>query len=118
MVIAIDSAFAPACNRPERPVALPPDHRPRNPDPGAGPAHEPGTRRHPGLVVHPFVSPEDQVTILTAVDEAGVAELGDLVAALPYHPRPITAILALIEAGLLAIDFRAPFDSNVRIWRP
>jgi hypothetical protein len=118
MVIAIDSGFAPACNRPERPVALPPDHHPHNQDPGAGPAHEPGPRQHPGLVMHPFVSPEDQVTILAAVDEAVVAELGDLIEALPHHPRPITAVLALIEAGLLAVDFHAPFDSSVRIWRP
>jgi hypothetical protein len=116
--MTIDSGFAPACNRPERPVALPLDHRPRNPDLIAGPALEPGPRQHPGLVMHPFVSPEDQVAILAAVNEAVVVELGDLVAALPHHPRPITAILALIEAGLLAVDFRAPFDSNVRIWRP
>ncbi|MBM1174556.1 hypothetical protein [Microvirga arabica] len=81
-------------------------------------AHVPGTRPHPGLVEHPFVSPEDQVTILTAVDEAVVAELGDLITALPHHPRPITAVLALVETGLLAVDFHAPFDSNVRIWRP
>jgi hypothetical protein len=69
-------------------------------------------------VEHPFVSPEDQVTILAAVDDAGVVELGDLIAALPHHPRPITAVLALIEAGLLAVDFHASFDSPVWIWRP
>lgn len=118
MVVTIDSGFAPARNSLERPVVIPLDHRPRNPDPGAGLAYEPGTRQHPGLVEHPFVSPEDQVMILAAVDEAVVVELGDLITALPHHPRPITAILALIEAGLLAVDFHAPFDSSVRIWRP
>jgi len=118
MVMTIDSGFAPARNSLERLVALPPDHRPRNPDPSAGSAHEPSTRKHPGLVEHPFGSPEDQVAILSAVDDAVAAELGDLIAALPHHPRPITAVLALVEAGLLAVDFHAPFDSNVRIWRP
>ncbi|MPR09317.1 hypothetical protein [Microvirga tunisiensis] len=118
MVIAIDSGFAPACNSLERPVALPPNHHSRTPAPSAGPAHTHSTRQHPDLAAHPFVSPEDQVTILAAVNEAGVVELGDLIAALPHHPRPITAILALIEAGLLAVDFRASFDSPVRIWRP
>jgi hypothetical protein len=118
MVIAIDSGFAPACNRLERLVALLPDHRPRNPAPNAEAAHAHNTRQHADLVTHSLVSPEDQVTILAAVDDTVVAELGDLIAALPHHPRPITAILALIEAGLLAVDFRAPFDSPVRIWRP
>jgi hypothetical protein len=66
----------------------------------------------------PIVSPEDQVAILAAVDDAGTVELGDLIATLSHHPRPITAILTLIEAGLLAVDFHAPFDSNIRIWRP
>jgi hypothetical protein len=118
MVNPVISAFVPACNRPEGPAALTHDHRYRNSDTSTGVAHAPGTRPHPGLVEHPFVSPEEQVTILAAVDEAVVAELGDLIAALPHHPRPITAVLALIEAGLLAVDFQAPFDSSVRIWRP
>jgi hypothetical protein len=41
-----------------------------------------------------------------------------LISALPHHPRPITSILALIEAGVLAVDFHAPFDGPVWIWRP
>jgi hypothetical protein len=118
MVMTIDSGFAPARNSLERLVALSRDHRPRNPAPGLGLAHKPGTHQPSGLVEHPFVSPEDQVTILAAVDDAGVVELGDLIAALPHHPRPITAVLALIEAGLLAVDFHASFDSPVWIWRP
>ena len=118
MVIAIDSGFAPACNSLEQPVALLPDHSPRNPALSAGPAHKPATRQHPDRVTPPFVSPEHQVTILAAVNGAGVVELGDLIAALPLHPRPITAILALVEAGLLAVDFHASFDSPVWIWRP
>jgi hypothetical protein len=116
VVITIDSAFAPACNRPEGPPALTHDHRYRNSDTSTGSAHVPGP--HPGQVEHPFVSPEDQVTILAAVDEVVVAELGDLISALPHHPRPITSILALIEAGVLAVDFHAPFDGPVWIWRP
>ena len=118
MVIAIDSGFAPACNSLERPVALTHDPNPRNPALSAGPAHKPGTWQHPGRVTPPFVSPEDQVTILAAVTGASAMELGGLIAALPLHPRPITAILALVEAGLLAVDFHASFDSPVWIWRP
>jgi len=68
--------------------------------------------------VHPGLTPEVQVALLTAVDEAVIAELGDLAGVIPDHPRPISAVLALVDAGLLALDLQAGFDASLRVWRP
>lgn len=73
---------------------------------------------HPGLVEHPDLTPEVQVALLAAVDEAVIAELGDLACAIPDHPRPISAVLALVDAGLLTLDLQAGFDASLRVCRP
>ncbi|WP_154678316.1 hypothetical protein [Microvirga massiliensis] len=57
------------------------------------------------------------MTLLRAVDEEAGTTLGDLIAAIPDHPRPVAAILVLIEAGWLMEELRAPFDEHLRIWR-
>ncbi|KAA0121726.1 hypothetical protein CIW48_22435 [Methylobacterium sp. P1-11] len=72
---------------------------------------------HPDLVVHPLITPDVQVALLAAVDETGDACLGDLADAIPAHPQPISAVLALVDAGLLAIDVVSPFDASCRVWR-
>lgn len=72
---------------------------------------------HPNLVVHPLITPDVQVALLTAVDETGDASLGDLADAIPAHPQPISAVLALVDAGLLAIDLVSAFDAACRVWR-
>jgi hypothetical protein len=81
--------------------------------PGSGP-----TAVHPGLIEHPDLTPEVQVALLAAVDEAVIAELGDLACVIPDHPRPISAVLALVDAGLLALDLQAGFDASLSVWRP
>jgi hypothetical protein len=73
--------------------------------------------RHPGLVDHPLVTPEVQFALLAAVDETACAELGDLVDAIPDHPQPLSAVLALVDAGLIGLEFNAPFDRHLRVWR-
>lgn len=75
------------------------------------------TRPHSDLVVHPLITPEVQVTLLAAVDETGDASLGDLADAIAPHPQPISAILALVDAGVLAIDLVSAFDASCRVWR-
>ena len=72
---------------------------------------------HHGVVDHPMLTPDDQVAILHAVDLEGFLGIGDLAAAIPNHVRPISAILALVDAGLLEIDAAAAFDASLRIWR-
>ncbi|HEV7436769.1 MAG TPA: DUF4357 domain-containing protein [Pseudorhizobium sp.] len=58
----------------------------------------------PGLVPHPLLTPDDQVRILSLIDETGSATLGDLMAALVSHERPATAVLELVAAGALSIE--------------
>jgi len=69
------------------------------------------------LVRHPDLAP-GQVRILTVVDEGdGEATLGGIAGALPDHPWPIFAVLALVDMGLLALDLQAPFDADLRVRR-
>lgn len=64
------------------------------------------------------VSPDEIVAILAALDETGgTREIGDLALAIPACPRPISAILALVDAGRLAIDPLAPFDAQMQVTR-
>ncbi|MGU3478578.1 hypothetical protein [Methylobacterium sp. D48H] len=72
---------------------------------------------HPNLVDHPLITPDVQFALLTAVDETGDASLGDLADAIPEHPQPISAVLALVDAGLLAIDLVSAFGASCRVWR-
>lgn len=70
----------------------------------------------PGLVVHPALSPELQIGILSIVDETGSATLGDLVENLA-QPHAATAALALVAAGALDIEPVALIDANTRLTR-
>lgn len=64
------------------------------------------------------ITPDDLVAILAALDEVGgTLEIGDLACAIPDCTRPISAILALVDAGYLAIDCAAAFDSAMRVTR-
>lgn len=58
-----------------------------------------------GVVQHWSVNYDVQVRLMGTVLEAGSATVGDLVAALPGHPSPVEAIMALVHAGHLS---RAP----------
>ena len=80
-------------------------------------AHEP-SGRHPDLIDHPLVSPHDQLRLVAAVEAEHRIALGDLIAHIPEHPAPTSAVMALVDTGLLAIDADAPFDAAVQLWRP
>ncbi|MGV3575224.1 MAG: hypothetical protein ACO1O4_08840 [Devosia sp.] len=70
-----------------------------------------------GLVQHPALSPSDQVQILSVVDATGSASLGDIVAELPGHGQAVSAVLALVSAGVLAMDAGIVLDENTLISR-
>lgn len=68
--------------------------------------------------VPPLVTPADEVALLAALGDHGIAGLDDLVAAIPGHPSPLSAIFALVDAGRLAVDLDAPFEAAIPVWRP
>lgn len=70
-----------------------------------------------GLVQHPALSPSDQVQILSIVDATGSASIGDIVAELPGHDHAVSAILALVAAGVLAMDTSTILDENTLVCR-
>lgn len=66
----------------------------------------------------PGASPDAVVAVLSALDAFGEQlELGDLVSAIGWHPRPVAVILAMRDAGYLALDLDAPFDAHMRVYR-
>lgn len=70
------------------------------------------------LALPPEVTPEELVAIMAALEEeGGTRTLGDLALAIPTSARPISAVLALADAGLLAFDPGAPFDAMIRVTR-
>ena len=96
------------------------------PAPAADPDRQDSDRRIPdrrfasatAALRIPGVTPEEHLAILAALEETGgVREIGDLAEAVPGCQRPISAVLALVDAGLLAIDLAAPFDAATRVAR-
>ena len=70
-----------------------------------------------GLVQHPLLSASIQVQILSIIDVTGSASLGDIVTELPGHADPVTAILALVAAGILDMHIRGVLDANTMVVR-
>ena len=87
-------------------------------DPSRRRACEDWTPTHPDIIEHPLLSPDDQLRLVAAAEDEGRIALGDLVGAIPDHPAPISAVMVLVDAGLLAIDTDAAFDAAVQLWRP
>lgn len=58
----------------------------------------------PGLVKDVLVNADVQVRVLERIDETGSATLGELMALVPDHPQPATAVLRLAERGVLTIE--------------
>lgn len=58
-----------------------------------------------GVAQHWAVDYDVQVILMGVVIETGSSTIADLVAALPGHPAPVAAIMALVDAGHLS---RAP----------
>ena len=66
----------------------------------------------------PGVSPDEVLAVLSALELFGdELELGDLVSAIRWHPRPVAVILAMRDTGYLALDSAAPFDAHLRVYR-
>jgi hypothetical protein len=64
------------------------------------------------------IDPDDLVAIIAALEDVGgTLEIADLACAIPDCPRPISAILALVDAGYLTIDWAAAFDGATRVSR-
>jgi len=73
---------------------------------------------HPGIVGNALVSPDEQIALLSWLHEqGGFAPLGDCAAALPDHPRPVAALIALAEAGLVRFDPETAFDAHCIVRR-
>jgi hypothetical protein len=70
-----------------------------------------------GLVQHALVSPSVQVQILSIVDEAGSASIGDIIAELPGHPDPVGAIMVLVGLNILVVEVRGVLDANTVVRR-
>ena len=50
------------------------------------------------------------------LDFAGVMSVDALVRSIPDHPRPLCSILAMIEAGAIAMDCSTAFDGDTQLW--
>lgn len=59
-----------------------------------------------GFVRHFLMSPTIQVRILSIVDEAGSATVGDATEGLPGHPDPVGALKVMIDLGILVAEVR------------
>ena len=107
--VSAASLFSPALSH--GPQATPAEHPDR-------PGLERGFASPTAALRFAGVTPDEHLAIMAALDETGgVREIGDLAEAIPGCPCPISAILALVEARLLAIDLAAPFDAATRVTR-
>lgn len=73
---------------------------------------------HPGLISHPTLTPSVQVQILSIVDATGSASIGEIVAELPGHVDPVSAIFALVAAGALVVLSEGIIDAHTVLARP
>ncbi len=91
---------------------------PRNGDcnpPAASPIPNPDTPAEARSVRGAEARPRS--VLLAAAGRADVVRLADLVAAIPDHPQPLCAVMALVDAGLLGMDFQEGFGPDLRVWR-
>lgn len=72
---------------------------------------------HPGLIIHPTLTPSVQVQILSIVDATGSASIGDIIAELPGHDDPVSAIFALVAAGALVVLSAGIIDAHTVLAR-
>lgn len=72
---------------------------------------------HPGLISHPTLTPSVQVQILSVVDATGSASIGDIIADLPGHNDPVSAIFALVAAGVLVVLSEGIIDAHTVLAR-
>lgn len=72
---------------------------------------------YPGLISHPTLTPSVQVQILSVVDATGSASIGEIVAELPGHVDPVSAIFALVAAGALVVLSEGIIDAHTVLAR-
>jgi hypothetical protein len=72
---------------------------------------------HAMIISTDLVTPDQQVAVFATIDRYGTATLGECMAALQPHDRPVAALIALAELGLIAFDREAEFDEHVTVWR-
>lgn len=72
---------------------------------------------HPMILSTDVVTPDQMVVVFATVDACGTATLGECMAALQPHDRPVAALIALAELGLIAFDREAEFDEHLTVWR-
>lgn len=70
-----------------------------------------------GLVQHETLTPETQIQIFSLIDEQGWCTVGDVIASLPDHPRPVTALGALAAAGVIELHVDRLIDEHTRLTR-
>ncbi|MCF1742049.1 hypothetical protein [Paradevosia shaoguanensis] len=70
-----------------------------------------------GLIQHPLVSASTQVKILEVVDDTGSASVADIIAELPDHPDPVSAILVMVELRILVLEVDGVVDANTVVRR-
>ncbi|MDF2797337.1 MAG: hypothetical protein K0R85_81 [Devosia sp.] len=70
-----------------------------------------------GLIQHALVSASTQVKILKVVDETGSASVADIIAELPDHPDPVSAILVMVDLKILVVDVNGVLDGNATVRR-
>lgn len=70
-----------------------------------------------GVVHHALVSPSVQVQILSVVDVAGSATVGDIIAELPGHPDPVGAIMVMVRLKILVAEVRGTLDASAVVRR-
>jgi hypothetical protein len=68
-------------------------------------------------VAYSNLCPSVVVALLAAAGTADVVPLSDLVSAIPNHPAPLAAVMALVDRNLLGMDIGSAFDAGIGVWR-
>ena len=72
---------------------------------------------HPMILSTGVVTPDQMVAVFSVIDAQGTATLAECMAALQPHERPVAALIALAELGLIAFNREADFDEHLTVWR-
>jgi hypothetical protein len=72
---------------------------------------------HAMIISNDLISPDNQVAVFSTIDRNGTATLGECMASMQPHDRPVAALIALAKMGLIAFDREAEFDEHLTVWR-
>lgn len=72
---------------------------------------------HPMILATDALTPDQMVNVFATIDAYGTATLSECMTALQPHDRPVAALIALAELGLIAFDREADFDEHLTVWR-